>query len=99
MRKLVRPEVKSSGAVSPTTRAMPSTDTVVRPDLAVGRTTFHTVRHWLAPSAYDASRRLLGTSRSITSEVRVTIGSIITARASAAARPSCRVPNVKITVA
>jgi hypothetical protein len=43
--KLVKPAVNSSGAVSPTMRAMPSTDTVVKPDLAVGKTTFHTVRH------------------------------------------------------
>ena len=45
------------------------------------------MRHWLPPSAYDASRSVPGTIRSTVSDARVTIGSIVTARAIAAANP------------
>ncbi len=76
---------------------MPSTTAVTRPGLAVGSTTFHTVRHWLAPRAKEASRRVPGTSRITTSAARVTIGIIITVRASEAAKPLFSKPRVMIT--
>ncbi len=68
-------------------RAVPRITAVARPDRAVGSTTCQTVRHRGAPSAYDASRRLPGTSRSTTSAARMMIGSIITLIASDAAKP------------
>ena len=48
------------GAVSPTMRAMPSSTAVTMPERAVGSTTDHTVRHWGAPRASEASRSPLG---------------------------------------
>ena len=72
----------SSGAVSPITRARPSTTPVAMPLNAVGRTTLRIVFHFGTPSAYEASRRLSGTSLSISSVERSTIGSISSTRAS-----------------
>ncbi len=60
---------------------------MITPDLAVGRTTFAVVRHSGEPRASDASRSPSGTSRSTTSVARVTVGSIRTDSASAAANP------------
>ena len=60
------PEVSSTGAVSPTARATPRISAVARPGRAVGSTTFQTVCHRPAPSAYDASRRPPGTTPSTT---------------------------------
>ncbi len=77
---------------------MPSTTAVTNPGLAVGSTTFHTVRHWLPPSAYEASRRVPGTSRITTSAARVTIGIIITVSAREAAKPLFSQPSVTITM-
>ena len=93
--------VRSSGAVSPATRAMPSTTAVMSPVRAAGSTTRITVRHSGAPSANEASRNPPGTSLSISSEVLVTVGSIKTASARPAAmpenpRPSWRTQNVKM---
>ena len=83
----VNPAVSSTGEVSPTPRAVPRMIAVMRPERAVGSVTCHTVRIWLAPSAYDASLRLPGTSRITTSEARMMIGSIITLIARDAASP------------
>jgi hypothetical protein len=80
-------DVNNSGAVSPTARAMPRTTAVVTPLRAVGRTTDQTVRARDAPIARLASRRPSGTRRSTTSIVRVTVGSMIIARASDAMKP------------
>src|SRR5215469_9762282 len=93
----VYPATSSTGAVSPMPLAIASTTAVTRPERAVGSTTFHTVRHWLAPSAYDASRRVFGTSRITTSAARVTIGIIITVSASEAANPVRPTPSASTT--
>ncbi len=79
--------MNSSGAVSPTARAMPSTTAVLMPLLAVGNTTDHTVRARDAPRARLASRRPSGTRRSTTSHVRVMVGSMIMASARLAMKP------------
>src|SRR3954454_692868 len=73
--------VNSSGAVSPAARATASRMPVMRPDTAVGSTTLNTTRQRGAPSASAASRNESGTSSSTTSEARVMIGSISSARA------------------
>ena len=95
----VKPAVSSTGAVSPMPRAMPRITAVARPDRAVGRTTWRTVRHWGAPRASDASLRLPGTSRSTTSADRMMIGSIMMLTAMAAARPDRSKPRIRIQVA
>ena len=69
------------------TRATPSRTAVTRPGRAVGSTTRRTVCQWVVPSASEASRRPLGTSRSTTSAVVVTTGIMLTLRAIAAAKP------------
>ena len=79
--------VKSRGAVSPMATAMPRSTAVRMPELAVGSTTDHTVRHCGAPSAADASRRSLGTIFRTSSVPRVTVGRSSTAKASAPANP------------
>ena len=48
---LVMPRVISSGAVSPTTRAIARVTPVPRPAMAVGMTTFTIVRHLGTPRA------------------------------------------------
>lgn len=95
----VNPAVSSTGDVSPTPRAVPRITAVVSPDRAVGSTTCHTVRQRGAPSAYDASRRVPGTSRITTSDARMMIGSIITEIASAAAKPDLSRPTARMAVA
>ena len=77
--------VKSSGAVSPATRAIAITVPVRTPPTAVGRMTPTTVRQRLTPSARLASRSAEGTSNSTTCVARATSGSITTARANAPA--------------
>ena len=80
--------VTISAAVSPTARATPEQHRGDQARLrAVGSTTLHVVRHSVAPSASDASRRPSGTSRSTSSDVRVIVGSIRIESASAAAKP------------
>src|SRR4051794_12114235 len=79
--------VSSSGAVSPVTRATASITPVMMPADAVGSTMLVTVLQRGTPSANDASRRAPGTSSSISSDDRTTIGSISTASASAPAKP------------
>ena len=68
----------SSGAVSPATRATASMTPVTMPAIAVGSTTLMIVRHLGTPRAYDASRSSSGTSLSISSVERTTIGIIST---------------------
>ena len=95
----VKPAVSSTGEVSPIPRAVPRMTAVVRPERAVGSTTCHTVRHWPAPRAYDASLRVPGTSRSTTSDARMMMGSIITLIAMEAANPDLPKPRVRMSVA
>ena len=73
--------VNSSGAVSPAARAIASSEPVIRPGSAVGRTTRRITRQRGAPSASAASRSESGTSTSTTSDERVTTGSISSASA------------------
>ena len=70
-----------------------------RPVRAVGSMMRRTVAHSPPPSASDASRSPPGTSRSTTSAVRVTVGSISTASASAAAKPVCCWCSVRMNAA
>ncbi len=81
------PIVNSSGAVSPAARATASSTPDRMPGSAAGSTTVRMVRAWLDPSARLASRRSSGTSFSISSVERMTIGSIRQARARAPAKP------------
>src|SRR3954467_13094399 len=76
--EVTTPVVISSGAVSPMMRAIASITPVTMPAIAVGRTTLTTVFHFGTPSAYAASRRWLGTMRSISSVDLTTIGIIRT---------------------
>ena len=78
--------VKNSGAVSPAARAIASMEPVVSPAAALGSTTFRTVRHFGVPRASEASRTLVGTRPSISSEVLSTIGHMMSPRANAPAR-------------
>ena len=57
------------------------------PARAAGSTTPMIIRHWGTPRASAASRRVCGTRRSTSSTVRRMIGTMITARATAPARP------------
>ena len=86
------PVVMSRGAVSPITRATATITPVMMPAEAVGRTTLTTVRHFGTPRAYDDSRRPLGTTFSISSVERTTIGIISTDSATAPITPS-RMPG------
>ncbi len=76
------------------TRAIDSMTPVVMPAIEVGRTIFTTVRHFGTPSAYDASRSSLGTSRSISSVDRTTTGIMRTASAIDPMKP-IRMPGPK----
>ena len=76
-------EVKSSGAVSPATRATEITTPVRIPLIALGRMMLHVVRHFVTPSARLASRRLRGITPSTSCVARATIGSIRIASAKA----------------
>ena len=71
-------EVKSSGAVSPATRARASTTPVMIPGSAAGTITVNTARARVAPSASAPSRSACGTSSSSSSVVRAMIGIIMT---------------------
>src|SRR5215471_13550089 len=94
----VYPATSRTGAVSPIPLAIASTTAVVSPERAVGRTTFQTVRHWLDPRAYEASRNAPGTILSTTSEARATIGIIVTPIATAAQNPLSGSPKLRISV-
>ena len=94
-------EVKSSGAVSPATRATAMTTPVRMPPIAVGRMMLTVVRHRVTPSARLASRRLRGTISSTSCVARATIGSIRMARANApkialCPRPTTSRPKTKM---
>ena len=91
--------VNSRGAVSPMARATPRITAVMRPDRAVGSTTLHVTRHSCDPRARPASRSPPGTSRSTSSAVRVTVGSIRIDSASAAANPEKPHPSPMTTTA
>ena len=88
--------VNSSGAVSPAARATASSEPVTRPGSAVGSTMRKTTRQRGAPSASAASRRLSGTRLSTTSAVRVTTGSMSSARATDPFQPA-NVPPILVT--
>ena len=79
--------VKSSGAVSPATRATASSAPVRMPGSAVMSTICRLVRQRWNPRASAASRSELGTSLIISSVVRITIGTIRMARATEPANP------------
>ena len=79
--------VMISGAVSPTARATPRITAVISPLRAVGSTIDQAVRHSGAPEREGRLAQAAGTSRSTTSAVRVTVGSIRIESASAAAKP------------
>jgi hypothetical protein len=86
--------VKSSGAVSPETRATASMAPVAIPEAAAGSTTPVVTRHCGAPSASAPSRKEAGTRRSISSVVRVTMGIMI----SPSATPPARAENCLIGI-
>src|SRR5713101_6896921 len=79
--------VKSSGAVSPATRANASSTAVRIPLYAAGTITVAIVFHLLAPSAIAASRSARGTASKNSSVLRSVIGIII----SPSAKPPARV--------
>ena len=78
--------VKSSGAVSPATRAKASMQPVMIPGEAVRRLIDMTVLHFGTPRPRAASRIAWGTVASISSVVRVMVGTIMMARAMPPAR-------------
>src|SRR6218665_1087938 len=78
---VVKPHTMSSGAVSPMTRAMASVTPVVSPASEGGSTILRMVNHYGTPSAYEASRSSLGTSRRISSLHRTHPGHISPERA------------------
>ena len=93
--------MKSSGAVSPATRATAITTPVRMPPIAVGRTMLTVVRQRVTPSARLASRRLRGTISSTSCVARATIGSISTASENAPKialwpRPTTSSPKTKM---
>ena len=73
--------VKSSGAVSPATRARLSSMPVAIPRIAAGTTTVAMARHFFAPRASAPSRSDCGTARRNSSVLRRTMGTSMTARA------------------
>ena len=88
--------VNSSGAVSPATRATPSTAPVISPPIAVGSTMRVTIRQRRRPSASPASFSDPGTSASTSCAERATIGNSTIASASAPAQPDCWWPITRI---
>ena len=95
--------VNSSGAVSPAARATASITPVRMPASPVRRTTDRTVRQAGTPRASDASRRSFGTSRMISSVVRMMTGIIRKASATLPAKAlywwNGRTRNVKTKIA
>ena len=81
------PALNRTGAVSPAMRAIPRITAVIRPARAVGSTTRTSTLHSGAPRASAASCSDPGTMATTSSAARVTMGSIMTASASAAAKP------------
>ena len=68
--------VRSRGAVSPTTRAIPNTTAVIKPVLAVGITIIKVTRALLDPKATAASLTSFGTNFKTSSAVLATVGNI-----------------------
>ena len=79
--------MKSSGAVSPASRAIPRMAPVANPEEAVGSTTDQTTLARDDPRARPASLRPSGTRRSTTSTDRQIVGIMVTERASDAMKP------------
>ena len=75
--------VNSRGAVSPAARATESNAPVITPGAAAGRTSCSDTRHRGRPRANPDSRRPFGINATAPSVVRVTIGNIKTASATA----------------
>src|SRR5262249_41259273 len=63
---------------------------VVIPGTAAGNTTRRTVCHWAAPTAKLACRKFAGTARNASSEVRRTIGTMMTPKANEPAQAENR---------
>ena len=59
------------GAVSPETFAVPNIAPVRIPGMAVGKTTFRIVCHFVAPHASEASLKLNGTALIASSDVEI----------------------------
>ena len=81
LQKLLPNAVNNKGAVSPATRANASMMPVITPEVAEGRMMERVVRHLVIPSPSAASRMTCGTISSISSVVRVMIGTIMMPRA------------------
>lgn len=79
--------VKSSGAVSPAMRATASSTPVTIPPTDARSVIFRIIRHFGVPSANAASRSAFGTSFSMFSVVRITIGICSSASAITPAQP------------
>ena len=83
--KLLKPAVKSKGAVSPAARATDNITPVRIPGRAVGSMTRRTVCARVAPMPIAASRMCAGTMRIASSEVRMIVGSMSSDKAAAPA--------------
>src|SRR5437868_214873 len=90
-------EVKSSGAVSPATRATARTVPVRMPPTARGSTMLRVVRHCGTPGPRLASRSEFGTSASTSIVVRATNGSMRIASANAPLIALCPLPTTSRT--
>ena len=77
-------------------RATASMMPVMMPDRAVGSTIFTIVFHFGTPRAYAASRRSIGTMRSISSVLRTITGTISSTSARDTANPERSNPNMLI---
>ncbi|MNC51959.1 hypothetical protein D3C75_1012770 [compost metagenome] len=80
-------DVNSSGAVSPAIRAIASNTPVIIPETEAFSVMAEIIFHFGVPNAYAASRRLSGTSFSMFSVVRITIGTCNNASAITPAQP------------
>ena len=91
--------VKSSGAVSPTMRAIPSKIAVTRPVFAAGMITKKNALRCGAPSARAADLKSPGTSFKTSSLIRITVGSIKSTNADEANQPAGRETPVETKTA
>ncbi len=82
--------VNSRGAVSPTTRAIPSRIAVTNPVLAAGMITRKNALRCGAPRASAAERKSPGTSFNTSSLIRITVGNINRTNADEASQPAGR---------
>ena len=90
--------VKSSGAVSPATRATASRTPVMSPLFAERKTTARVMRQRGAPIASADSRSAFGTMHSMSSVVRRMTGNMMIARATEPAKPENRPVVMTISV-